>query len=79
MLIQEVPPGFLADQLQEGDTVNVFIERNDHFRLPEDNQVPVIMIGPGTGIAPFRGFMQQRESEGATGKKSGSFLAILTL
>lgn len=60
--------GFLADQLQEGDTVNVFIERNDHFRLPEDNQVPVIMIGPGTGIAPFRGFMQQRESEGATGK-----------
>ncbi|RZI05266.1 NADPH-dependent assimilatory sulfite reductase flavoprotein subunit, partial [Staphylococcus aureus] len=39
--------GFLADQLQEGDTVNVFIERHDHFRLPEVNQVPVLMIGPG--------------------------------
>ncbi|MFU8908456.1 NADPH-dependent assimilatory sulfite reductase flavoprotein subunit [Proteus sp. DFP240708] len=60
--------GFLADSLKEGDSVNVFIEKNAHFRLPEDNTAPVIMIGPGTGIAPFRSFMQQRENDAATGK-----------
>lgn len=60
--------GFLADSLKEGDSINVFIEKNAHFRLPKDNTVPVIMIGPGTGIAPFRAFMQQRENDGATGK-----------
>lgn len=60
--------GFLADRLKEGDSVNVFIEKNAHFRLPEDNTAPVIMIGPGTGIAPFRSFMQQRENDAATGK-----------
>lgn len=60
--------GFLADGLKEGDIVNVFIEKNAHFRLPEDNTASVIMIGPGTGIAPFRSFMQQRENNGATGK-----------
>lgn len=60
--------GFLADGLKEGDSVNVFIEKNAHFRLPEDNTAPVIMIGPGTGIAPFRSFMQQRENDAATGK-----------
>ncbi|MFK9073373.1 MULTISPECIES: NADPH-dependent assimilatory sulfite reductase flavoprotein subunit [Proteus] len=60
--------GFLADSLKEGDSVNVFIEKNAHFRLPEDNTASVIMIGPGTGIAPFRSFMQQRENDAATGK-----------
>lgn len=60
--------GFLADSLKEGDSINVFIEKNAHFRLPKDNTAPVIMIGPGTGIAPFRAFMQQRENDGATGK-----------
>lgn len=60
--------GFLADELQEGAPLNVFIEQNTHFRLPQDNSAPVIMIGPGTGIAPFRAFMQQRESDAATGK-----------
>ncbi|MBG5949989.1 NADPH-dependent assimilatory sulfite reductase flavoprotein subunit [Proteus sp. G2618] len=60
--------GFLADRLKEGDSINVFIEKNAHFRLPEDNTTPIIMIGPGTGIAPFRGFMQQRDHDAATGK-----------
>jgi sulfite reductase (NADPH) flavoprotein alpha-component len=48
--------------------VNVFVERNDNFRLPDDGNIPVIMIGPGTGIAPFRAFMQQREAEEASGE-----------
>lgn len=60
--------GFLADHIQEGGDVRVFIERNDNFRLPADPDVPVIMIGAGTGIAPFRAFMQQRENDGASGK-----------
>lgn len=60
--------GFLADRLKEGDELRVFIEHNDNFRLPSDTSKPVIMIGPGTGIAPFRAFMQQRDNDQATGK-----------
>ncbi|MDX7991559.1 NADPH-dependent assimilatory sulfite reductase flavoprotein subunit [Xenorhabdus littoralis] len=60
--------GYLADQLQEDDNIRVFIEQNNNFRLPADPQTPVIMIGPGTGIAPFRAFLQQRDSQGAEGK-----------
>lgn len=59
---------FLADRLEEDGEVRVFIEHNDNFRLPANPQTPVIMIGPGTGIAPFRAFMQQRAAEGADGK-----------
>ncbi|HHG8772766.1 TPA: NADPH-dependent assimilatory sulfite reductase flavoprotein subunit [Raoultella planticola] len=59
---------FLADRLEEDSEVRVFIEHNDNFRLPANPQTPVIMIGPGTGIAPFRAFMQQRAAEGAQGK-----------
>jgi sulfite reductase (NADPH) flavoprotein alpha-component len=46
----------------------VFIEHNERFRLPADTSRDVIMIGPGTGVAPFRGFVQHREAQGATGR-----------
>ncbi|WKA61639.1 NADPH-dependent assimilatory sulfite reductase flavoprotein subunit [Pectobacterium aroidearum] len=59
---------YLADRLSEDDEIRVFIEHNDNFRLPTNSDTPVIMIGPGTGIAPFRAFMQQRDAEGAEGK-----------
>ncbi|MBI6164594.1 NADPH-dependent assimilatory sulfite reductase flavoprotein subunit [Serratia liquefaciens] len=59
---------FLADRLEEDGDVRVFIEHNDNFRLPANPETPVIMIGPGTGIAPFRAFMQQRDADGAGGK-----------
>ncbi|MCA1956275.1 NADPH-dependent assimilatory sulfite reductase flavoprotein subunit [Zymomonas sp.] len=59
---------FLADRIAENGTLRVFVEHNDNFRLPDDPNAPVIMIGPGTGVAPFRAFMQQRDNDGAKGK-----------
>lgn len=59
--------GFLAERLEEGGKLRVFVEHNDNFRLP-DHDTPVIMIGPGTGIAPFRAFLQERDNAGATGQ-----------
>ncbi|WP_457936921.1 assimilatory sulfite reductase (NADPH) flavoprotein subunit [Aeromonas veronii] len=59
---------YLADRLIEDGEVRVFIEHNDNFRLPANPDTPVIMVGPGTGIAPFRAFMQEREAQGAEGK-----------
>ncbi len=58
---------FLAEGVEEGQNIRVFVEHNDNFRLPSDNNTPVIMIGPGTGVAPFRAFMQQRDAEEASG------------
>lgn len=59
---------YLSERLEEGDTVPVFIHRNPSFRLPADGERPVIMIGPGTGIAPFRAFLQERRATGARGR-----------
>ena len=58
---------FLGKRLEEGGSVKVFIEHNDNFRLPANGDTPVIMIGPGTGIAPFRAFIQERDATDATG------------
>lgn len=57
---------FLATA-KEGSEVKVYVEPNNHFRLPENPETPVIMIGPGTGVAPFRAFMQERAQQGAKG------------
>jgi sulfite reductase (NADPH) flavoprotein alpha-component len=60
--------GHLAGLTGDEATARVFIEQNERFRLPADPSRDVIMIGPGTGVAPYRGFLQQRESQGATGR-----------
>ncbi len=58
---------FMADRVRPGDKVKVFVHTNKNFRLPEDGATPIIMVGPGTGIAPFRAFWQQRVADKATG------------
>jgi sulfite reductase (NADPH) flavoprotein alpha-component len=58
---------FLSD-LEEGGKLPIFIEENPRFRLPADSARDVIMIGPGTGVAPFRAFVQERSAAGASGR-----------
>ena len=54
-------------QLQSGADISVYVEGSDHFRLPTNPDTPIIMIGPGTGIAPFRAFVQERAATEASG------------
>src|SRR5690606_23956199 len=58
---------FLADRAEDM-TIPIFVQSNKNFRVPADRCVPVIMVGPGTGVAPFRGFLQERRARGDTGK-----------
>jgi sulfite reductase (NADPH) flavoprotein alpha-component len=58
----------IAERRRAGGSLKVYLKPNPHFRLPADGDRAVIMIGPGTGVAPFRAFMQQREATGATGR-----------
>lgn len=59
---------YLSDRLTADSRPGVFVHRNNAFRLPADGDVPVIMVGPGTGIAPFRAFLEERKAAGAKGK-----------
>ena len=59
---------FLAERWKDGMTAGIFIQAQKHFRLPEDTNTPVIMCGPGTGVAPFRAYLEDREASGAKGK-----------
>lgn len=58
----------LSLRLEPGEPLGVYVEPNPRFRLPADDDAPVIMIGPGTGVAPFRAFLEQREAAGAKGR-----------
>ncbi|MEM1152142.1 MAG: flavodoxin domain-containing protein [Pseudomonadota bacterium] len=59
---------FLPERLNPGGALGVYVHKAAHFYLPDDNDLPIIMIGPGTGIAPFRAFLEEREMRGATGE-----------
>ncbi len=58
----------LAERIEAGDTLPVYIQHNPNFKLPENSDTPIIMVGPGTGVAPFRSFLGEREETGAEGK-----------
>ena len=57
----------IAEEIEIGDTLPVFVQHNPNFKLPEDPQTPIILIGAGTGVAPFRSFIEQREEIEAKG------------
>ncbi len=59
---------FIADRIGRGNPAAIYVQPNTHFRLPSDGARPIIMVGPGTGIAPFRAFLTDRQTTGCTGK-----------
>jgi sulfite reductase (NADPH) flavoprotein alpha-component len=59
---------YLADRIDSTKPIPMFVHVAKGFRLPEENDKPIIMVGPGTGIAPFRAYLQERKAIGATGK-----------
>lgn len=59
---------FLGERLGAGGTLGVYLQRSPHFHIPYNDEAPLIMIGPGTGIAPFRAFLEEREARAAKGK-----------
>lgn len=59
---------YLAERIQEGEKVDVFVTPNKHFKVPANSDAPMIMVGPGTGIAPFRAFVEERKATQAKGK-----------
>lgn len=59
---------FIADLWEEGGTAGVYFHHNKNFKLPKDGETPIIMVGPGTGIAPFRSFIEERAATGAKGE-----------
>jgi sulfite reductase (NADPH) flavoprotein alpha-component len=59
--------GYLSRHMVEGERLGIYVAENPGFRLPKRDDIPVIMIGAGTGIAPYRAFLQEREARGASG------------
>lgn len=64
---QGVASGQLGERAQVGATLPIFLAANQNFKLPADDTAPVIMVGPGTGVAPFRAFLEERQATGARG------------
>jgi sulfite reductase (NADPH) flavoprotein alpha-component len=59
---------YVAERAEPGSEIPVYVQHNENFRLPSDPDTPIIMIGPGTGVAPFRAFLGERQETGASGK-----------